>query len=134
MNIYKETIMQDEGLRLMPYRCSEGKLTIGYGRNIEDRGITSDEAEYLLENDIRKAENCASGLVRSFWRLSDNQKIALVSMVFQMGYNGVSKFKKTIKAINDQDYEKASIEMLDSKWARQTPNRAKRLSKMMKEG
>lgn len=132
MTDYSTTIKSDEGLRLMPYRCTAGKLTIGYGRNIEDRGITRDEAEYLLENDIKEAEKQADKLVNDFFGLNDNRKIVLVSMVFQMGYTGISNFKKTIKAINDQDFETASIEMLNSKWARQTPNRAKRLSEMMK--
>ena len=52
-------------------------------------------------------------------------------MIFQMGFTGVSKFKNMIKALQNHDYKQASIEMLDSRWAKQTPNRAKELSSHM---
>ena len=128
------TIKYDEGLRLMPYRCSEGFLTIGYGRNIENNGIREEEADYMLENDVETAEQSAGSLVNNFYGLSDNRKIVLVSMVFQMGYAGVSKFKNMIAAINEGDFSRAANEMINSRWAEQTPERAKRLSNMMKEG
>lgn len=130
----EETIKSDEGLRLMPYRCSEGYLTIGYGRNIEENGIRQDEAEYMLANDILTAEQSAKSLVKDFLSLSDARKIVLVSMVFQMGYTGVSKFKNMIAAINEGKFHKAAYEMLNSRWAKQTPKRAGRLAAMMKEG
>lgn len=128
------TIKSDEGLRLMPYKCSEGFLTIGYGRNIEQNGIREDEAEYMLVNDIKTAEESAKSLVNSFEGLSDARKIVLVSMVFQMGYTGVSKFKNMIAAINKKDFGRAASEMLNSRWANQTPARAKRLSEKMMKG
>lgn len=126
-----ETIKSDEGLRLMPYKCSEGFLTIGYGRNIEHNGIREDEAEYMLVNDIKTAEQSAKSLINDFDGLSDARKIVLVSMVFQMGYTGVSKFKNMIAAINKKDFFTAGKEMLNSRWAKQTPARAKRLARQM---
>ena len=132
MTDYLTTIMADEGLRLTPYHCSEGFLTIGIGRNLDAKGITKEEAIYLAQNDIKEAENKAVSIVKDFYSLNDNRKIVLVSMAFQMGATGLSKFKKMIEAIDNRDFDRASIEMLNSRWAKQTPARAKRLSNLMK--
>ena len=133
MTDYKTTLIADEGLQLKPYKDTEGKLTIGVGRNLDDRGLSSAEVMFLLENDIKDAVGGAYGLVINFDSLSDNRKIVLVSMVFQMGKTGVSKFRNMLRAINIEDFDMAAREMLDSLWAKQTPNRAKRLSEMMKD-
>jgi len=133
MTDYKTTLIADEGLRLSPYMDTEGKLTIGVGRNLDDKGLSSAEVMFLLENDIKDAVGGAFRLVPSFNNLSDSRKIALVSMVFQMGENGVSKFRNMLAAIEMEDFDIAAAEMLDSLWATQTPNRALRLSNMMKD-
>lgn len=133
MNI-KELLIEEEGFRLRPYRCPEGKLTIGVGRNLDDVGISIEEAEYLLDNDIDKAKAAANRLVDNFHLLSDTRKDALTSMVFQMGEHGVSQFKNMILAINTSKFDTAAIEMLDSRWATQTPERANRHAEMMKDG
>ena len=133
MTDYKTTLIADEGLQLKPYKDTLGKLTIGVGRNLDDRGLSKSEVMFLLENDIKDAVGGAYKLVPSFNRLSDNRKIALVSMVFQMGESGVSKFKNMLSAIEIEDFDMAANEMLDSRWSKQTPNRAKRLSNMMKD-
>ena len=132
MTDYKTTLIADEGLRLKPYKCTGDKWTIGVGRNLEAKGISEDEAMLLLDNDIKDAKAAARRLIRTFDKLSDDRKIALVSMVFQMGERGVSKFRNMIKCIEMQSFDIAATEMLDSVWARQTPNRAKRLAEMMK--
>ena len=132
MTDYKAILIADEGLRLNPYKCTGHKWTIGVGRNLEDKGISEAEAMFMLENDIKDTEEAARRLIRSFDTLSDDRKIVLVSMVFQMGENGVSKFRNMIKAIDVQAYDVAAAEMLDSNWAKQTTNRAERLSDMMK--
>lgn len=134
MTDYKKILIEDEGLRLKPYKCSEGKLTIGVGRNLDANGISEDEAMYMLEHDINKAKRAAKGLVERFDALSDDIKIVLVSMVFQMGAYGVSKFQNMLQAIEIGAYDVAAVEMLESRWARQTPNRAKRLAERMKNG
>lgn len=133
MTDYKTTLIADEGLELFPYKCSGDKLTIGVGRNLEAKGISNAEAMLMLENDIKDAVGDAFGLVVNFDSLSDNRKIVLVSMVFQMGKTGVSRFRNMLRAINIEDFDIAASEMLDSRWARQTPNRAKRLFEMMKD-
>lgn len=132
MTDYKTTLIADEGLRLNPYKCTGDKWTIGVGRNLEAKGISEAEAMFLLDNDIKDAKDAAQRLIQSFDLLSDDRKIVLVSMIFQMGENGVSKFRNMIQAIDMQAYDVAANEMLDSIWAKQTPNRAKRLADKMK--
>lgn len=126
-------IRRHEGLRLKPYLCTAGKLTIGYGRNLEDKGITALEAEYLLEHDIAKVLGELKFNL-SFWaNISEVRKVVLVDMCFNLGINGLLKFKRMIKAIEDKDYSKAAAEMLDSKWAGQVKRRANELNFMMRE-
>lgn len=135
MTDYKTTIEFEEGRKKFPYKCSKNKLTIGIGRNIEERGLSDDEIDYIYKNDERIAESEAKTLVDGFEWLADARKIALVSMVFQMGKGRVSRFKKMIAAMNDNNFALAANEMLDSKWARDdTPERAERASEMMRTG
>lgn len=135
MTDYKTTIEFEEGRKKFPYKCSKNKLTIGIGRNIEERGLSEDEIDYIYQNDERIAETEAKTLVDGFEWLSDARKIALVSMVFQMGKGRVGKFENMIAAINDNNFALAANEMLDSKWARDdTPERAERAAEMMRLG
>jgi len=83
----KELLIKHEGLKLKPYICPAGKLTIGVGRNIEDNGISKDEAMYLLENDIKRCEKELREIFNDFDSLPDNIKIALIDMIFNMGEN-----------------------------------------------
>ena len=130
----KEMLMRHEGLRLKPYKCSAGKLTIGYGRNLEDKGITNAEAEYLLTNDINDAiAECRDSF--PWWKgLTNNRKMVIVNMVFNLGLSNFKKFKKTIQYIENEAYTTAAVEMLDSRWAIQVGARADELAHMMKEG
>ena len=129
----KDQLILHEGLKLEPYECTAGKLTIGVGRNIEDIGITEDEARYLLDNDIlRVCDELDRNL--PWWRdLSDARQRVLVDMVFNLGISRFMQFQNTIAAIESGDYDKAADEMLDSRWADQVGNRAKTLSRMMRE-
>lgn len=129
----KELTGKFEGLRLMPYRCPAGKLTIGYGRNLEERGISRPEAEYLFENDLLDCYELAS-TYEWFPSLSSNRKAVIVDMIFNLGGAGFGKFEKTIAALELHDYELAAAEMLLSKWALQVGHRAKKLAQLMKEG
>jgi lysozyme len=129
----KDQLILHEGLKLEPYECTAGKLTIGVGRNIEDIGITEDEARYLLDNDIlRVCDELDRNL--PWWRdLSDARQRVLVDMVFNLGISRFMQFQNTIAAIESGDYDKAADEMLDSRWADQVGNRAKTLARMMRE-
>jgi lysozyme len=128
-------LTRDEGLRLKPYRCTAGKLTIGVGRNLEDVGITKEEAEQMLANDISRV---VVDIVRRIpWAMNlDDARFSVIhSMVFQMGIGGVMNFRKFLNALQSGDYVKASIEMMDSKWAQHdSPARAKRLAEVMRSG
>lgn len=122
-----------EGLRLKPYKCTAGKTTIGYGRNLDDVGLSNEEAEYLLMHDLENAENEASKL-DCYKKLNQNRKDILIEMVFNLGYPRLCGFKKMIQALDRGDYDGAANEMLDSKWARDVGERAKTLAYFMRIG
>lgn len=132
MTDYRTTLIADEGLRLDMYKCSGDKWTIGVGHNLEAKPISRKAAMVILDDDISDAERDAKTLVSDFKALPDDVKIVLVSMVFQMGKRGVSNFKNMLQAIEIGAFDVAAIEMLNSRWAKQTPNRAKRLAERMK--
>jgi len=129
MATIEDQLILHEGLRLKPYRCTENKLTIGVGRNIEERGITATEAMFLLKNDIEAVEK---ELSRFDWftKQGEIRRRVLIDMGF-MGVPRLLGFKKMIQALGADDYEKAAAEMLDSKWSRQVGGRAVRLATMM---
>lgn len=130
-----ERLKIDEGFKSKPYHDSEGILTIGYGRNLEDVGVSQGEAELLLVNDVAKARD--SVLRKWSWAGSlDSVRLSvLIMMAFNMGMARLLEFVKTLDAVEHGDYERAAQEMLDSKWAKtQVGDRAKRLAEMMKTG
>ena len=133
---YKQMTKDFEGLRLKPYKCTAGKLTIGYGRNLDDVGISRTEAEMLFERDFAKAEAEARQLCRTYKvnyeDLIEQRFYVLTDMIFNMGYDRVSKFKKMLTALSKGDYEAAANEMLDSSWAIQVGNRAQQLALLMR--
>lgn len=127
-------LKRDEDVRSTVYLDSEGIATIGVGRNLVDRGLSDDEIEYLLRNDIVIAFGDALKLFPSFATLTDARQRALVNMSFNLGIDRLGKFRKMRAAIQAGDWDKAADEMLDSKWACQVGPRAYRLSQMMREG
>jgi lysozyme len=129
-------VKTDEGFRGQLYQDTEGFLTIGYGRLLEPSkggGISRDEAEYLLANDLRAAERACEGM-EAYLDLSPVRQAVLINMCFNMGPASVRKFRRMFSALIQQDYEQAAAEMLDSKWARQVKGRATRLAQQMKTG
>lgn len=126
-------LIRDEGLRLKPYHCTAGKLTIGVGRNIEDIGITKEEALYMLDSDIsRICQELDKAL--PWWRtLSDTRRRVLVNMGF-MGVPRLLGFVKALAAMKSGDYEEAAEQMHESRWAGQVGQRATRLCEMMRHG
>lgn len=132
--ILTDMLIRDEGVRLKPYRCTAGKLSIGCGRNLTDVGISGDEALYLLNHDIERVEkDCAQAF--DFWAtLDDSRKCVLLNMCFNLGLRGLLKFQNTLQAVKNCEYDKAADMMLDSKWASQVGERAKRLAHIMRTG
>lgn len=139
MNIVDQ-LKRDENLRLKPYPDTVGKLTIGYGRNIEDDGISPIEAEYLLFDDIATTKADVDKYIPWARQLDDARYGVLLNMAFNMGIGDTEKgtgllgFKHTLSLIKQGDYVGASVAMLQSKWALQVGSRAKRLSDQMKNG
>jgi lysozyme len=123
-----------EGERLRPYRCTAGKLTIGVGRNLEDRGITADESAMLLSNDISREERDLLAALPWAAKLSEVRQRVLLDMSFNLGLQGLLQFKRTLAAIEAGRYQQAAGMMLDSRWAQQVGQRAQRLSEMMATG
>lgn len=123
-----------EGLRLKPYRCSAGKLTIGYGHNLEDVGITLEQAEQMLRLDLEYANMECYAAIPAFARLDEARKFVLLDMCFNMGIKKLLTFKKMLAAVEQGFYDRASYEMLDSKWAIQVGGRAAELAEIMKTG
>jgi lysozyme len=134
----RDTLMQelvrDEAVRLKPYRCTAGKLTIGVGRNIDDRGITNAEAMYLLNNDVAICESELTAVLPNWRELSDTRQRVMLNMVFNLGRDRLSKFTKFIGCMKMGDFEGAAKEMMDSAWATQVGQRAVRLRDMMLRG
>jgi lysozyme len=120
----KAHLIAREGLRLRPYKCSSGKLTLGVGRNIEDNGITTEEAMYLLTNDINNTIEELETKFEWFPWLPVNAQLVLADMCFNLGLPTLLSFKKMLKAIEKKKWNKASKEILDSRYAKQVGNRA----------
>lgn len=123
-----------EGERLKPYRCIAGKLTIGVGRNLEDRGITREESAYLLGNDIDSHWRELVKAIPWIEQLDEVRQRVLLDMAFNLGIAGLLSFKNTLATIKAGDYQRGAAMMLDSKWASQVGARANRLSRMMATG
>lgn len=129
-----DDLIRDEGLRLKPYRDTVGKLTIGIGRNLDDVGISSDEAELLAQNDI---DSVMADLDRAlpWWRqMDDVRQRALANMAFNLGISRLIGFKNTLAYLKAGDYEAAAVGALDSKWAKQVGVRADRIAGMIRHG
>ncbi len=127
-------LKRDKEFRSKPYRDTVGKLIIGYGRNLDDMGISEREAEELLRRDVREAN---SSLSRNFYWFDDltyNRKRALTNMMVNLGFPKFRKFKKMIKAFEAESYELAAIEALDSKWAEQVGDRSTRIADLIRLG
>lgn len=126
----RENLIREEGLKLKPYKCTADKLTIGVGRNIEDRGISEATAMQMLDEDIDICLAELNATIANFERLPEPVQMTLVDLCFNLGLKRLLAFKKTLKYIQEGlitgNYTKAAVELLDSAYARQVPNRAKR--------
>lgn len=129
-----DRIIKHEGLRLKPYRCTAGKLTIGIGRNLDDSGITEEEAMHLLGNDL---ERCHIECLNAFlWYgdLDETRQGIILEMCFNLGLNRLKGFKKMLAALALKNYALAAQEMMTSHWAIQVGGRARTLADIMKRG
>jgi len=129
----KALLLLHEDIKLMPYKCTSGRLTIGIGRNLEDNGISTSEAFMMLENDILACQTDLSFLIfpHQFYDFPENIQLVLIDMRFQLGGRGFRAFKKMIFAFQNLDYTEAIEQMKDSKWYGQVKTRADHLIKMV---
>jgi len=127
-------LIRHEGLRLKPYRDIRNKLTIGVGRNLEDAGISREEALLLLDHDIARVRHEVERAFPWFLRLDPVRKDVVLNMVFNLGLARFRRFRRTVAAIKARDWEQAAREMLASLWARQVGRRARELAQMMRRG
>jgi len=129
-----EQLIDHEGIELKAYKDTVGKITIGVGRNLDDVGISGEEAMILLKNDIQRIVDQLDEKL-DWWReLDAARQRALISMGFNLGIYGLKKFEKTLNALKNKRWVEASDEMMDSKWASQVGRRAEMLSQIMLTG
>lgn len=122
----EEYIKSNEGLRLKPYKCSSGKLTIGYGRNLENNGITKEEAEILLYNDIKRIHEFFNKYLTYYPSLPDEYKTVILDMAYNMGISGLMGFKNMLYEMQQRNKEGIIKEIRDSKYYKQLQSRAER--------
>ena len=132
-----EMLRRDEGEKLSAYTDSLGYLTIGVGRLIDARkggGISKEESDYLLANDIRTKTAAVIKALPWATKLGDERFSVLVAMAFQLGIQGLLEFKNTLQLVKIGDYAGASQAMLSSQWYKQTPSRVSRMAQQMRTG
>ncbi|MDX1700461.1 MAG: glycoside hydrolase family protein, partial [Melioribacteraceae bacterium] len=130
-----DQIMEHEGVRLNVYRCTSNKLTIGVGRNLEDRGITKEEAMYLFANDVRDFKTRLYKEIPWIEKLTVARQWVLINMAFNMGIAGLMKWKNTLSLIEKGRYKLAASMIKKSKSAKQVKERRyKPLCKQMETG
>jgi len=149
MNRTQDQLVRHEGLRLKPYRCTAGKLTIGIGRNLDDRGISHREAYAMLERDIQDCEQWLIDEIPEVYNnLDEVRQSVLLNMCISipqsrfaplrepcyLGIKGLLGFKNTLAFIGAGDWERSANGMLASKWAKQVGLRAIELSELMRKG
>jgi len=130
----KPVIKKHEGLRFFPYRCSALYLTIGWGRNLSDNGITKEEAEYLLDNDIDIAVSETKKIFPALFTYTEQRTNALIDMYFNLGFSNFISFKKMIKAVKEKDWDRVAAEAKDSLWYKQVGIRGVEIVEMLKKG
>lgn len=130
----RSMLVLHEGLKLKPYKCTAGRLTIGVGRNLDDVGITQDEAMYLLERDIDRVEADLDRNIPWWKEMTPARQAVMADMCFNLGITRLMAFVNTLAAMKVGRFDAAADGMLNSLWAQQVGARAQRLAKMMREG
>jgi lysozyme len=127
-------LRRDEGVKNFPYTDTVGKLTIGVGRNLTDVGISDEEMDILLLNDVKKVIDNLMNRLPWFRTLDEVRQAALTNMTFNLGFRGVEGFPAMLRALAQGDWDGAAAEMLDSLWAKEVGDRAVRLAQQIRTG
>ena len=128
-----DDIKKHEGFKAKPYRCTEGYLTVAYGKRVDYIEVSKQTAEEWLKKDLEDLEARVEATFGWYYNSPQTVKDVVMNMCYQLGVSGFSKFKKTIDLLDKGKYDKASKEMLNSLWSRQTPQRSKELSDKIKQ-
>ena len=128
-----ELLKKDEGEVLTPYKDTEGNLTIGIGHLLAN-GITKEVSKIIFYEDFIKAQMDCWAKIPCYANLNEARRYVLANMCFNIGISRLLGFKKMIAALEQGYYERAAVEMLDSKWAKQVKSRAARLQEIMIKG
>ena len=134
MNKLIEQLKIHEGMKLKPYLCTSKKLTIGIGRNLEDVGISEDEAETLLRHDIIEATDQLLNAFPWMGTFNDARISALINFTFNVGIGTVKKFKITLGHLENHAFEEAADEMLTSRWSKQVGSRSIEITDQIRTG
>jgi len=132
MSDVEDMLRHQEGERLTPYVDSVGKITIGIGRNLTDKGISAEESRMFFYRDVADAMQDVLHCFSCYEQLSRPRQLVLISMAFNLGRERLSKFVRFIGAVHLGKYDEAAAEMLNSKWAEQVGTRATTLAHMMR--
>lgn len=129
-------LKRHEGVKSHAYKCTANMITVGVGRNIDENGgigLSDDEINYLLENDIKR---CKQELISLSWftDLDSVRQDALVNLCFNLGLTRLMGFKNAMAAMAEGDYERAADEFYDSRWAKQVKSRADEVCEMIRTG
>ena len=128
-----QLVEKHEGRRRFAYKCTQGKLTIGVGHNLEAKPLPDSVVDLLFDCDLEDAESDARQYAY-FDRLNEQRQAAIIDMSFQLGKTRLAQFKKMHAALNVGDFKGASRECLDSLYATQTPSRAQRIAHIIRRG
>tara|TARA_R100001530_G_scaffold116675_1_gene83750 strand:+ start:144 stop:563 length:420 start_codon:yes stop_codon:yes gene_type:complete len=128
-----ERLKANEGFRSKVYKDHLGFDTIGYGFAIKNLELTEKEAEYLLANRVSQKHLHLLDNLNWYKDMPPEVQGVILEMVYQIGFSGFKKFKKAIANMKDKNWKSAADEMLDSRWAKQTPNRANQLADIVWE-
>ena len=132
-----EMLKRHEGVESHAYKCSENKITIGVGRNVDKSGglgLSDDEVDYLLQNDIDRVSGELDSEYEWFAGLDDVRQDAMIDISFNLGQTRLRAFKNALAAMAKGDWRAAADEFMDSRWSGQVGNRAKELTDMIRTG
>jgi lysozyme len=128
----KKMLLVDEGLRLKPYRCTAGRLTVGYGHNLDDLGISQAVADLMLQEDLQIAEKaCRRIFPGLFDQWGENRRLGWVNLAFNLGYNRLMQFRNTLRAARIEDWAEVEKGLRASLWFQQVGKRAERVIGMV---
>jgi lysozyme len=131
-----EMLKLHEGVRSKVYMCSAGYETIGVGRNIAESGLglSDDEIEYLLNNDIKRVREELEDNYFWFAALNEARQDAMIDISFNLGLTRLRGFVKALEAMSREQFDIAADEFMDSRWSQQVGNRAVEVTEMIRTG